>query len=245
MPQDKFDTSHSTDAVSSPLQDIAAIAESRPDLTADQWEVVDKASEWLKATMRPTVRLELEEEYLKKYDEFRTELREASQVQIKKLMEEWKASQEPLSQKDLQKLLNQEYQTFDVPLVVRSGVKRNTVKRQFTLVELPQEFENRFVSILKDRIIPILEKLNSAQFSFDANWTVSLQKAIDTFPDVLQTVSELVAICLNPWGDEEDITAEWVRRNISSIRQVRIVRGQVEVNKYRDFFSKDFQLFRI
>jgi hypothetical protein len=86
--------------------------------------------------------------------------------------------------------------------------------------------------------------MNTVQWDLTGNWTERLQQILDVIPEAMDIAAELVAICLNPWDKDNDITADWVMKNISSHRVAKIIAAQSEVNKYRDFFSNGSQLFQ-
>ena len=58
---------------------------------------------------------------------------------------------------------------------------------------------------------------------------------------MLDVMIGVCAICLNPFDEDEEITEDWVRKNLSATRIVKIVTAQVEANKMRDFFSLLFR----
>lgn len=223
-----------------PLQDIKEIVESRPDLTPTEWDAANKAAPWIKATLRPEVRAELEDEYSQLLADARLRDEERIKETIKTSMQAWKDEQEPLAQEDLQKLLTQEYITFNVKVMERGGNLRD-----FTLVELSQEVESKFVTLMQKHLLPVIETMNSLDFRLQANWSKSLQTMLESFPQVMDVAAELVAVCLNPWGDASDVDGAWVKKSLATHRIVKILIAQQEVNRYRDFFSNDFQLFRI
>src|SRR5437868_5929968 len=98
-----------SDQVNPALNDIEEIATVRPELSQEQWEVVnrDDVIAWIKSMLKPEVRKDLEVAYAKSQVEFEAAMRAEMQKAIKERMDEWQKEQAPLSQDELQKLLNQ------------------------------------------------------------------------------------------------------------------------------------------
>lgn len=225
-----------------PLTDIEDIIAQRPELAPEQWEIVQQATPWLKATLRPEVRLALDVEYAKKYAEEIDVIRNESRAAVTKQMEEWRTEQKPLDQTEMKTLLSQEYTTFSVKVMIREDGK--TLTKDFTLVELPQATEKKFVDTAKRKLVTLIEQAAAMDWNMDLSTAQQLQMILDNAPDALDVAAELVAICLNPWGEDKVINQEWVQNNISTYRIANILIAQSEVNKYRDFFSNGFRLFR-
>src|ERR1700744_2445758 len=91
-----------------PLRDIVEIAEERPNLSQDEWDIVTKALPYIKAQLKPEVRQDLEVEYAKK---MAAEL-ENLKIENKRIIDEqfaaMKKAQEPLGEDEVKKLLSQE-----------------------------------------------------------------------------------------------------------------------------------------
>lgn len=223
------------------LHDIKEIAENRPELTPEEWAVVDKASPWLNAVLRPEVRKELEVEYSKREKEFNETLRAETQELVKTNMEEWRKNQEPLSQADISTLLNQEYVEFQLKLKLRSGEIK---ERSFIICELPQESESKFIKVIQEHFVPLIQQLSAAEWTLDGTILEKITSILSNIPRALLFASEIAAISLDPWGEDSTIDPQWVRKNISTARIAGIVLAQVEANKYRDFFSNGSRLFR-
>lgn len=222
------------------LQDIEAIIDTKPELTIEEWQIVEKASDWVKTMLRPEVRTELEAEYAQKQREFQETLRTETQALIANNMDEWRKSQEPLGPDDLAKLLNQEYVEFPLKL----KIKGEETKRTFTICELPQEAEIKFVKIIQKNIIPLVQQVNAAEWTLDGSILEQIQGIMQNLPTALDFAAELTAICLDPWGEDTSIDKVWVTKNISVYRIGAIVAAQFEANKYRDFFSGGFRAFQ-
>lgn len=224
------------------LQDIAAVEVAKPDLTPEEWDVVAKAKDYIKAIVRPEVRSELEAVYVKDKEEFIETLRKSNEQLISERLEEWKKSQTPLEKDEISKLLSKEYIEFPVEIRQRNSDGTFTL-RKFQIVELPMESEDKFVKIFQSTLVKFLEKINANDWKLDGSIAERLQGILDNFPEVMRVAVELAAVSLNPWG-ESDVDVTWVRRNMSSFRIAALIVLQMEANKYRDFFSYGFRLSR-
>lgn len=231
--------------VSEPLQDIVEMVEERPELSQEQWEVVNKAIPWLKATMKPEIRAELEVTYSKKNDELMAQIKKDTQEHVDAQFAALKKAQEPLGQDELKKLLSQDYLEFPVPVRVRD--KENNSKfevKEFVIVELPSTLEEKFYKILRDALIPILQERDNISFTLESGSLIDKVKTmLDTSEKALNLGGELVAIILDPWEKDKSINKKWVRDNLSTERQAAIILAQFEANKYRNFFSHGFRTF--
>lgn len=231
----------SVDQVS--LQDAKDIINLKPEFTPEEQAVAEKLRPQLKALLRPEVRLELEVDYIKKQKAFEEATVATSQEAVKTAIQNWKEDQEPLTNSEIQTLLSQDYIEFQVPIKLRDG---RIV--EFNLVELPQEIELKFVGTLKKKFMPIMKTLTTSEFKLELNSSAmeKLQSILDAVPEVLDVFVELVAICLNPWGEITDkgkpIDAKWVKQNIGTNRILAVMLGQLEVGRYRDFFLNGFRL---
>jgi hypothetical protein len=222
------------------LKDIESIVVDRPDLNAEEWDIVAKARDWMKATLRPEVRQELDVEYAKKNDEFQEELRKQTTETVNQRMEEWKANQKPLDKEEISILLAKEYIEFSVHIRVRG----EDSARNFTIIELPMEAEERFMKVINSKLVSLLEKVNASEWKLDGSIAEKLQGLLENIPEAMEGAKEIVAICLDPWQESKDINPDWVKKNLSIYRISNIIIAQVEANKYRDFFSNGFRLSR-
>lgn len=223
------------------LLDIQEIVAERPELEPAEWEIVGKATDWLKATLKPEVRKELEVEYAKRQGELETILRGEMQVAIRDNMEAWRKEQEPLSNEDITKLVNQEYVEFAIQIRETRGAKK---KRSFTIVELPKAIEKRFIHAAQSFLIPLIEQVNAADWKLDGSLLEQIEGLLQKSPAALDAAGELVAIILDPWEEDKDITKGWVDVNMSIPRISYVLMAQAEANKYRDFFLNGFRSFR-
>jgi hypothetical protein len=231
--------------LSEPLKDIINMVEERPNLTQAEWEITEKVIPYLKSQLRPEVRQELEVEYTKKLAAEMETITALNKEHIEKQFEALKKSQEPLGKDDLQKLLSQEYIDFSVIIRVPSKTdKAAKEKRTFTVCELPSSIEEKFYKLLREALIPLLKEQESTNFQLENQSLISKIETVLKMSDKAFSLGAgLVAICLDPWKDDEDITEEWVKRHISIERQAAIILAQFEANKYRNFFSLGFQSF--
>lgn len=223
-------------------QDAKDVIALKPELTDEQKAVAEKLRPQLKAIVRTEVRVELEAEYIKKYKEFQDTTVKLSQDAVKSAVESWKEDQKPLTHEEVGTLLSQDYLSFKVSLIDRKGKLM-----EFHLVELPQEIESKFIKTVKKRFIPLMKSLTASEFKLDLDSSAmeKLQSIIEAVPDVLDVLCDIVAVCLDPWGDNTEygtINETWVKKNVSTHRLLAIIIGQIEVNKYRDFFLNGFRL---
>jgi hypothetical protein len=238
-----------TPPLSDPLQDVVDIAKLKPELSQTDWEIVEKAIPYIKALVRPDVRIEvieqLEVKYARKYEELAEEVKRANTEQINAQFEALKKAQEPLKKEDIDKLLSQEYTEFSFKIRYKSTDSgQDFAYKTFTIVEQSSAIEEKFYKILKKIIEPVLQEQSNIQFKLDKG---SLLDKVQTILTVSETAlaagAELVSTILDPWKKDSDINPEWVKNNLSIERQAAIVMAQVEANKYRDFFSTAFRPF--
>lgn len=231
------------DSVSQPLQDVVDMVNERPNLTQEEWEIVNKAVPYLKAQIRPEVRTELEVEYAKKMSDELDNLKTINKKHIDEQFEALKKSQEPMGEDELAKLLSQKYIEFPVPLRVPNGDGSRIVK-EFIICEQPSLVEEKFFKLLKKALIPVLQERESISFKLDSGSLIEkIQTVLDASEAALELGSSLVALCLDPWEEDKNINSQWVRKNLSTQRQAGIILAQFECNKYRDFFSQGFRSF--
>lgn len=228
-----------------PLKDIQDILTLKPDLTEDEVKVAVKLRPQLIAMMKPEVRAELEASYAKKFADYQTETITQSRKAVQDAIKEWKDDQKPLTPEEIGTLLSQDYIQFDTNFKIRKG--KEMVDVHFNLVELPQEQEERFLKVLKTRFIPLMQSLVGSEFKLELDTSAvdKLQSLIQAMPPVLGVLAEIVAICLDPFGEITEygkINEAWVKRNLSSHRILAILVGQMEVQRYRDFFLNGFRL---
>lgn len=224
------------DQVNPALEDIQKIAD-RPDLSPEEWDIVGKAHDWVVATARPAIRKELEAEYDEKYKQLEEDTKKATQEAVRESMEVWRKEQTPLSPEDFKTLLSQEYITFDIQV--------GKANKTFTIEELPARVEAKIVKSAEINLVPLMEKIAAADWSIDGNMAEDIKGILGVVPSTIEVAAEIVAIILNPRGDDKDVTKEWVLDNLSVSRMSYIIQAQSEANRYRDFFSNASRTFRL
>jgi hypothetical protein len=224
--------------IDGPLKDIEEIVKTRQELTPEETIIADKLIPHLKATLKPGVRAELEVEFIKKQKEYEDTLYAQNQATVKQAMEDWKKDQKPLDDKEIQTLLNQEYETYTLNIPTKKGTK------SVTLIELPQSVEKKILKVMQKKLVPMLKGFIAAEFKLDMESSTidKFQSLIEAFPELLTVITELVIIILDPWGEDNEIDEEWVSRHLSSNRLLAIIIAQIDLNKYRDFFLNGFRL---
>lgn len=220
------------------LEDIEEVVVSRPELSQEEWEIVGKAEKWIRATLKPEVRKELDVTYAKKQTDFEALMQSEMQKAVKERMDEWAKSQEPLKTEDIAQLLNQEYVEFKVPIR-----DRNKKEHTFIICELPKTIEDEFLKVIQKSLIPMIEQVNAADWNLEGSLVEQIQGLISKSPIAFNAAVELAAIILNPWGEHPEINVKWISDNISIPRIGRIIQAQAEANKYRDFLSDAFRSF--
>jgi hypothetical protein len=215
---------------------------SPPELTQEEWAIVEKAKPWLMSTLKPDVLKELDSKYEKREEEWRALTTRETQKQIEETMEKWKEAQKPLSPDEINILLSQKYTDFTFTTPVS---KHNKEEKTFNLVELPYAVEERYIDIAEKQLIPLIEELSSIEFRMTGEVAEELQIALRKVPQAMKVALELVAVILDPWQEHEDITPNWVMNNLSLSRISTILLAQSEANRYRDFFLNGSQLFQM
>ena len=195
------------------------------------------------------LRKELKEEYESRFQIWQAkdlaELAEKQQVAIReevaKLVKEYQEKQKPLTAEQIQKMLDQDYAEVPLTLFVDVENEDTPQKRTYTLRELPQaverKFYKQFIAVVKDQA-PKMEAFK--QRSMDQPFEKILMDFLEACDGGFELMAGAVALILNPFNRDKELTAEWVGSHVSSNRQLSIVLAQVEVNKLRDFFSRVF-----
>jgi hypothetical protein len=194
------------------------------------------------------VREDLEEEYNSRLEvqlkEITQKLTENNQKVVTEAIEKFRKEMAPPSEEDVQKLLSQEYSEYKVEVRIRAGKgeAQTNQTRTFTIQELPQKVEKKIYRKIKEVLVPVAQDL--AALSMDllkGDAATKIVHLMNTFEPVLDVMVGIATICLNPYGEEEGVTEDWVATNLSATRIVKIVTAQVECNKMRDFFSLLFR----
>jgi hypothetical protein len=180
--------------------------------------------------------VEAETKKAKELDMVVSKLKVDNEAMIRAELEKIRSANKPLDPAELEKLISQEYLT--IPVRFQTG----KTMREFTLVELPQEAETKFVRTLQKSLVPHLKRLNSVEWTTNGSVAEKIQQLIETMPELLEIAAELSLTCLDPFGDE-GLDVAWIKRYLSTTRIVAVIRGQIAVNRYRDFFSLVSQAF--
>jgi hypothetical protein len=166
-----------------------------------------------------------------KLNRLQTEFQVEARAALAKELEQIRKANEPLSTAELTSLLSQEYLTVEVQLPVRKGSVRN-----FTICELTQVAEIKILRIMQQVLIPRLKELVSMEWGGESN-ADKIKTLLEAIPETIEMLAEIVAVALNPYDEDPEITKTWVQKNIGSARQMHIVEAQLVVGRYRDFFS--------
>lgn len=201
------------------------------------------ASEDATAIVEQVPENQIEEKYRKKFieetEKFKEELQTQNKLAIEKTITEFRKKMEPPTKEDIQKLLDQDYVEFTIKLPYKGSQKgAKTTMRSFTIRELPQAIEKKFYSRVKDKLTPLAEEVANLSINLvEGDAARKIVSILDSFEPLLDVLAYAATLSLNPYDEEEDITEEWVRENLSSTRIMQIVTAQGEANRMRDFFS--------
>lgn len=156
---------------------------------------------------------------------------------VAEFWEKWKEEQKPPTAEEIQKLLSQEYVEFPIKII-----GRDKKERTFVLRELPQKVERKFYREFKERLKNYGPQIAAfAQANIGSTVEQQLFHVLDSIDGAFDIIADGVAICLDPFGEDPDMTTEWVQDNISIKRSWDILEAQSQVNRLRDFFSQLYQ----
>lgn len=188
----------------------------------------------LRETLQKDYDLRLEEQV----KEVTEKLTEQNKVMLDETIEKIKKELAPPSTEDVQKLLEQEYIEFTLEVTDR----KSKDKKKFVIRELPNAVEKKMYKKIKQILVPFSSDLAALSMNLmEGDAAKKIVNMMDTFEPMLEAIVSVCTICLDPFGEEEDVNEEWVRQNLSSTRIVKIVTAQMQCNKMRDFFSLLFQ----
>ena len=139
----------------------------------------------------------------------------------------------PPSQDQLNQLLSQEYITFPLKIKERGGQTER--EKEFTIRELPQAVELKFLKIIQKTLVPRLKEFSSIDWNAGMSNVEKLQRVIDTVPEGMDMLADLAAIALDPY-EADGINKTWVQANLSSNRIMAVIQSQVVAGRFRDFF---------
>lgn len=166
----------------------------------------------------------------KELEKFVGELQTENKRVLDAKLEEFRKAMVPPTPEELQKVLDQEYLEFSLKLKDRNGSK------DFVIRELPMAAEAKVVKMLQKTLSSRLKDLSSVEWSAELSMVERIARLMEMVPGALETLSDCLAICLDPW-DEQHVTGEWVQQNVSSSRMANILNAQIEVSRLRDFLS--------
>jgi hypothetical protein len=195
------------------------------------------AIEEQEADIEVRIRASLQEEYNTRLESEIQKISGEMQKENKKIVEEaitrFRKEMEPPSEEDIQKLLNQEYMEFEIDIKPRNGEKKH-----FVIRELSSETEKKIYKEVKRILVPFSSDLAALSMNLlEGDAAKKIVQLMNTFEPMLDVAVNVCAICLNPFGEDEEVDEEWVRKNLSNTRIIKILSAQMEANKMRDFFS--------
>jgi hypothetical protein len=152
-------------------------------------------------------------------------------------IEEIRKAMTPPSPDELQALLNQEYVEYTLRL------KAGPTTKDFVIRELSIEVETKILKIVQKTLGERLTEIGQIDWASGMTMLEKLERVMSMVPGALITVSDCCAICLDPYGDDKEITGEWVRKNIGAQRLLAILHAQISVSRYRDFLSLSSRFF--
>lgn len=162
---------------------------------------------------------------------------------LKKYYQKVEEERKPPTTEDIQKLLDQEYETFSVPVQIANQESGEAEQVMFAIRELPQSVEKRFYQQFKAKVMDKIQLFAAMEQSdIDKPFEDRAKAYLTMFDESFDMLAEATTLVLNPFGKRKHkevvIDKEWVQNNIGSDRQWRIVEAQIKVNRLRDFFSK-------
>ena len=102
--------------------------------------------------------------------------------------------------------------------------------------------EKKIYKKVKTILVPFASDLSALSMQLlEGDAAKKIVQLMNTFEPMLDLMIAICTICLNPFGEDEEVTEDWVKVNISATRIVKIVSAQMEANKMRDFFSLLFR----
>ncbi len=190
--------------------------------------------------VREELQKEFDERFAKEIEDARKGLEAANTKLIQETLEKYRKKLEPPDEKEIEKLLTQEYITFKVSIPGVAGA----APREFTLYELPMEVERKLFAKVKEQLVPKLEDL--AGFMGDGaleggDLLKKIKVGIETMDPTMGLLADACATCLDPYGKDSEINGAWVQKHMSSYRIWNVVIAQIQVNRLRDFFSQAFR----
>jgi hypothetical protein len=154
-----------------------------------------------------------------------------AQKQLQAEIEKFRKANQPLTAEELEKLSNQEYIEY------KFHYKRGGTDRVFVIGELSARLERKLIQTLKKSLGASLKEVQAFDWSLGNSVLERIERLIDMVPGVIETTADCVSICLNPFGEEKDMDADWVLDHMTVQEMFVVLRLQTEANRWRDFFS--------
>lgn len=197
-----------------------------------------QSAEYLRVEIEKEVQGRYAAKFAKEIEDFRTKMQADNDAALQRVIDDWKAQQQPPTVEEIHTLLSQEYLTF--PVVIPWESETSTEKeRTFTIRELPQSIEKKFYKNFKEQVISRASDLGALTFDMlEGDVGAKITKLLEVLDPAFDLMADAVVMILNPRGKEKEISREWVQENLSSYRQWNIIYAQVQVNRLRDFFSQ-------
>lgn len=195
------------------------------------------------------LRKQIETEYQTRFEVWKTkelanlqeEQNRTIEEEIQKLYKKIQDEQKPLTKEEIQTLVDQEYAEIPIKVSVEGEDGERKVI-DFMIRELPQSVERKFYRQFKTRLKDKGSELAAfTQVNRERPMEEQLMSFMETFDGAFDVLADAIVLILNPRGNKDWLTTEWVANNLSSNRMYSIILAQVEVNKLRDFFSRLFQ----
>lgn len=210
---------------------------------AEAVEVEEKDVAQKEIDLEAKLRAQFEVDYQKRLEdqiaEISKKMSEENQKIVTEAIERFRKEMVPPSEQDIKKLVEQEYMEFDFEVQVGG---KGSQKKTFTIRELPQSVEKKMFKKVREKLVPFAADLAGISLNLmNGDVAQKLVQVMNTFDPMLEVMTSVCTLCLNPFGDDKEVTEEWVADHLSSTRIVKIVTAQAQCNKLRDFFSLLFQ----
>ena len=209
-------------------------------------EVEVEKTEEQKVDFEVALRQKLEEEYATRLQSeiqsISAKMQEENKRIVTEAVERMRKELTPPGPEDIQKLVSQEYQEYTIDVKYSSKTGGGLLEKHFVIRELPYAVEKKMYDKIKNMVVPMASDVASlTMHMLEGDAATKIVKIMHTFDPALEVMVSVCTLCLNPFGEEADVNEEWVRRNMSSARIVKVITAQIECNRMRDFFSLLFQ----
>ncbi len=210
-------------------------------------EVVVEKTEEKELDLEIAIREKLEAEYStrlqKEIQEISNKMTEDNKKIVAEAIDRFRKDMAPPEEPDIQKLLEQEYITFriDVKYQAKGGEEKWRTKT-FIIQEVPNKVEKKIYAKIREVLVPFSTEIASITMNMlEGDAAKKIVQIMNTFEPLLDVMVGIATICLNPYGEDEEVDEDWVKEHLSSTRIVKIITAQIECNRMRDFFSLLFQ----